>query len=167
MIIVSFTDEEIAEAQRIRAEEDNNPGEQVFDSDNRWTGKLGQWAVERKFSSLALVGRDHNYSTFDFSNGTFLYEVKTKNGKFPYSEAFQFDVNDRQHRKNPCDYYIACYWQLGGYDLVIAKWIPKSDVGRLGRFMEKGDLFLGKYPVEADRWDIDFKRMREIEKLLV
>jgi len=166
-ITVTFSDEEIQKVKKIRAEEANLPGRQIFDSDHRWVGKLGEWAVRTVFPLWEEITSHFSAQQVDFRDleGR-LVEVKTKCSKYPFRDSYDFDVNDLQLKKNHNDIYVACYHELGTSEVLVVGWLPKEELLERGELLHKGDLYHGRYVVRADRWSLAFREFRPIHLLL-
>ena len=165
--IVKFDQDWIDKAKEIRRLEDNIPGTQVFDSDHRWVGKIGEFAVEFLFLLWEPVTSHFHVASHDYLlPDKRRAEVKTKCSQYDFRENFEFDVNDQQFRKNDNDIYVACHYTLGSHEIRVVGWLPKEEVQVYGSFMKKGDLFRGKYPVTADRWSVPYREFQPIGSLM-
>jgi hypothetical protein len=166
--IVTFTDEELLEAQKIRAGEDQLPGQQRFDSPHRWIGKLGEWAFARAFPQMISITQHFNPTKHDFRGpepNNFIYEIKTKGGENGFKENYEFDVNARQFEENPNDIYVGCWCSLKTFQVHIVGWLRKEDVKLLGTFLAKGEEFRPGIIVISDRWSVRYKEMESMHTL--
>ena len=163
--LIKVPDSWIIKAKQIRDVEDLIPGTQRLSSDNRWAGKLGEWAVELAFPSLVPVTQHFSPTNYDFRKNGHLYEVKTKVGNSALRSDFQFDVNARQFEMNGNDVYISCFYMLNSPLLRIVGWIYKDDVLEKGSLLEKGEFFRGKYEVWADRISVPFSDLEPLSSL--
>lgn len=59
------------------------------------------------------------------------YELKTKIGTHPTHKNRWFDLSMKQYEENPCDIYVAFYYDREQNELAMAKWISKEKFGEL------------------------------------
>ena len=164
-IIFQFPDSWIRKAQEIRGKEDFIPGKQVFDSDNRWVGKIGEWAFYSVYKFKAVT-QHFNPSKYDFQSDRGLrYEVKTNVSNYPFKDNFEFNINDRQFQKNDNDVYVICHYFLNSPFIRLCGWIYKRMVKTRGRLLRKGEQYSSKFPVRADQWSIPYRELNSMHLL--
>lgn len=110
MQAIQFTLEEIEKAKSIRSEEDSIPGEQRFDSDKRYLGKLGQWTIARLIPQWIDNTNDFVADKYDFIHNRTgeRIEVKANSGYLPWRDWFSVACDYDQWQENKYPIVVFC-----------------------------------------------------------
>lgn len=133
MIIFEPTIDDIREAQRIRRQEDKTPGNRDF-SPYRWAGKLAEkyfpWHYNTLFDLMLPITQHYDATKVDFKSSMTHkhYELKTKIGTHPTHKNRWFDLNMKQYEENPCDIYVAFYYDREQNELAMANGLAKRSL---------------------------------------
>lgn len=162
-------DSEIEEAKEIRLKEDEIPGEQVFDSPNRWVGKIGEWAIENSEPNLIPITANYKAIRIDFKgkHTGYIYEVKTKySEKWEFRNNYCFDLNLKQFNRSKAKVYIACYFCNKTKILEVVGWMYKDEIPKYGKILKAGDKYENsEYTVRATKWEVEYSHFQPMDKL--
>lgn len=155
----------ITQAQEMRSKDDVTLGPQMFESDHRAWGKIGEWAFNSVFPDMRAVNSWDRKGKHDFisSKTDLRYEVKTNSADRAFQDSFHFNVNDTQHKKNPSDVYVACYYMLGSPFIRLCGWLYKPQVNTRGVLIRKGESLSNKGNVaKSDFWKVPFASLNSM-----
>ena len=166
--IFQFPTRWIDKAKELRAKDDIALGDQLFESDHRWAGKIGEWAFYSVFPGMRSVNSWDRKGKHDFisSKTDIRYEVKTNSADRPFKDSFHLNVNDSQHKNNPSGVYVACYYMPGEINIHICGWLYKPQVDTRGFLVHKGDRLSNKGNVaKSDFWKVPFASLNSMHLL--
>src|SRR3990167_5351145 len=118
-----FTQDEIDKAKEIRSNEDALPGKQRFDSDNRWQGKLGEWAFAELYPQFAQNTQNFKALKFDFiTPNSEQLDVKTTAGHYEWSDRFSLTIDYDQYNEGNYQIVVFCYFYSPKREITIIGW---------------------------------------------
>lgn len=120
-----FTEEQVALARKIRAEEDKIPGNRDYGSDSRYTGKLGEWAIAEHYPIFLQHTQDFQAVKGDFLTPTReRLEAKTPviKGDYEWKGYFAIAIDYDQYHENRYEILVYCPYDPARRKLTIVGW---------------------------------------------
>lgn len=163
---VPFSEEEVAEAKKIRQYKDSNRWGDHFDSDTRWVGHLGEiafrvWLNQYGFPYKHWDLRDEK-DTRDFTFGRLEIDVKTTSTKFPPKMHYGVEVLCSQLDNDVVNSFVFCRYNLETNVASMLGWLPKDEFIDKSIERKAGDKVTESFTVRADMLEVKLRQLKPL-----
>ena len=164
--IVEFTEEEVAEAKRIRTEKDKNNWGDHFSSDTRWIGYLGEIAFKCWLEEMGMTFHHWDYidrkDIRDFTVSSLEIDVKTVGTNYFPRESYGCTVAVAQLDNEVVNAYVFCRFILEERRAIVMGWIPKDEFIKLSKGHKKGERVNEHFVSPADMRQVCVRQLKPL-----